>query len=361
MQTAKYIQVIDWIKAQIASGEVKGGEKLESENQLSARFGISRQTVRHALDLLVQEDILERVHGSGTYVRKNRHTMVDRRLSHHVTILSTYVDAYIFPRILKSMAGVLEQAGYGVRIIFTNNHLETERRELIRLLEEDCRDPLIVEPVMSGLPNPNLQYYRQLQARGIPVLFFHSFYPELDAPHVCMDDEAAGRLATEYLIQRGHRRIGGVFKADDGQGRLRYQGYLTALMEAGIEIDEERICWIDSREMKNLSYMRPKICERLQHCTAWVCYNDELAHDLTEFLLQKGERIPEDISITSIDNSELAKLNAVPLTSVTNPMEALGVKTAENMLQLIRDPDFDATFLFPVDIEERCSAATIEA
>ncbi len=359
VKTSKYQRVTEWVKNRISSGELRGGDKLESENELSELFGISRQTVRHALGILVQDGILERVQGSGTYVKDLEAEEEKLELSDNVTIISTYVDGYIFPRILKSMARVLEQAGYGVRIIFTNNHLETERRQLTRLLEENSRDPLIVEPIMSGLPNPNLKYYRKLKERGIPVLFFHSFYPELDIPHVCMDDEAAGRTATEYLIEHGHTKIAGIFKADDGQGRRRYKGYLKALLKAGIELKEERICWIDSQELRSFSAMRPKILERLRNCTACVCYNDEVAHELTEFALAAGLRIPEELSITSIDNSELARLNAVPLTSVSHPMEELGEKVAESMLHLIVDPEYRATYEFPVDIEVRGSVATI--
>ena len=54
-----------------------------------------------------------------------------------------------------------------------------------------------------------------------------------------------------------------------------------------------------------------------QTCSACVCYNDEIAHLVTEQCIQAGIRIPDDLSLVSVDNSELAKLNAVPLTSVT--------------------------------------------
>lgn len=70
------------------------------------------------------------------------------------------------------------------------------------MLDEGSRDPLIAEPVMSGLPNPNLKLYRRLLARGIPILFFNSFYENLDIPHISMNDVQAGRAATEYLIEK---------------------------------------------------------------------------------------------------------------------------------------------------------------
>lgn len=362
MRISKYRQVTEWIQNRIASGELNRGDQIESENDISRTFGISRQTVRHALGLLEQQGVLTRVQGSGTYVSDEKAVEEEKKeLSHTVTIITTYVDNYIFPRILRPMVERLEKDGYSARIMFTGNRIETERKLLERFLEEGNRDPLIAEPVMSGLPNPNLKYYRRLMSRGIPILFFNSFYEGLNIPHISMNDVQAGKTATEYLIQKGHTRIAGVFKTDDGQGRRRYLGYLKALGHAGIELDESRICWIDTLEMKDFSRIVEKVKNRLRGCTACVCYNDEIAHELTRRMLQNGKKIPEDLSVVGIDNSDLARLNAVPLTSVGHPMEALGTRAAETILQLIKNPNSDVTYEFPVEISERSSVCTYAA
>ena len=68
-----------------------------------------------------------------------------------------------------------------------------------------------------------------------------------------------------------------------------------------------------------------------------------------------GIRVPEDLSLVSIDNSDLARLGSVLLTSVVHPMEALGQKAALNMLELAKNPMFDATYEFTPDIEVRDS------
>lgn len=329
---SKYQQVIEWVRQRMQNGELSAGDRLESENELSAFFGISRQTIRHALELLVREGVLERRQGSGTYIKDTKASEEEKlELSKTVTIVSTYVDGYIFPRILQAMVRELEKGGYGIQIMFTNNRLETERRLLLRLLEEKSRNPLIIEPVMSGIPNPNIKYYRRLKARGIPSLFFHSYYPELDIPHVSMNDEMAGRAATEYLIRHGHTKIGGIFKSDDGQGHRRYKGYLKAFLHAGIEIEESRICWIDTQDVQSFSDIYPKVRKHFADCTACVCYNDEVAHELTEAQKDETWLGSEGISMISVDNSELARLNSIPLTSVTHPMEALGQKAAEGI------------------------------
>ncbi len=372
---AKYRGIVEWIYDRLQSGELRGGDRLESENELSSRLGISRQTVRHAMALLEEEGLLDRVRGSGTYIREGAEKKLRAErpvsnssgnaaqflhrgpLSNTVTILSTNVDGYIFPRIIQAMVKGLSKEGYDARILFTENRVEKEYEFLTRLLEEPVPSPLIAEPVMSGLPSPNLDCYRKLQERGTPILFFHSSYEGIDIPCIRMDDVEAGRLAADHLISKGHRRIAGIFKLDDGQGRSRYEGYTLALRSHGIPLDDRRICWIDTLEQEDLPSVWEKIRSRIKGCSACLCYNDEVAHALADCLEKEGKQIPEDLSVVSIDNSQLAQLSRTKLTSVNHPMEELGRKVARNMAGLIRDPSFDASCVFQVELTVRDSVA----
>jgi GntR family transcriptional regulator of arabinose operon len=356
----KYQQIMDWIHKRIESGELRVGDRLETEAELSDQFHFSRQTVRQALANLEQEGMINRIQGSGSYVKSAGAWDGGLQLSRSVTIISSYTDSYIFPRILQSMARVLQEAGYSTRIIFTGNRRETEKNILSDLIRSGSRDPLIAEPVTSGLPNPNLIYYRELRQRGIPILFFNTYYPDCDIPHVSLDDEAAGRMAAEHLIHLGHRRIGCVFKNDDGQGLRRYQGYQEALISAGIPLEEKYVCWIDTEDMKEMLRYDEWILRRLRGCTAAVCYNDEVANMLTQLCQDHQIRIPQKLSIASIDNSRLTQLNPVPLTSVSHPMEELGAKAAENLLGMIRNPNFDASYEFAPNLTVRDSTMRIQ-
>ena len=138
------------------------------------------------------------------------------------------------------------------------------------ILDKKRVDGIIAEPTKSGLPNPNLNLYRQIMEQGIPVIFINSYYPELKAPHVSLDDKIAGKMATKYLIQCGHREIAAIFKADDGQGHRRYAGYIEALMEADIRIEDKRIVWIDTEAVRNRNMREESswILRRIQGCTA---------------------------------------------------------------------------------------------
>lgn len=359
-KTPKYQQIMDWIHKRIDTGQLRVGDRLETEAEISARFDFSRQTVRQALANLEQEGTINRIQGSGSYVKNALAREGSSPLSKSVTIISSYTDSYIFPRILQSMAKVLQEAGYSTRIMFTNNHRETEKSILSELIRSGSRDPIIAEPVTSALPNPNLALYRELRQRGIPVIFFNTFYPDIDVPHVSLDDVAAGRQVTEYLISLGHEHIGCILKNDDGQGIRRYMGYQQALTDAGIPLAEKRVCWVDTHDLKEMLHKDEWIIRRMKDCTAVLCYNDEVAYMLTELCAEYGIGVPSELSIASIDNSRLTQLNSVPLTSAAHPMEELGSRVAQNLLALIRNPNTDATYEFPPKLTVRESAVKLE-
>ena len=80
-----------------------------------------------------------------------------------------------------------------------------------------------MEGTKTGLPNPNISLYRKIKEMGIPIVFVHCAYPELDSSVVVgMKDYEGGRMAVNELIRQGSRKIAGIFKSDDRQGLLRY-------------------------------------------------------------------------------------------------------------------------------------------
>lgn len=350
---AKYQKVVQWIKEKIERNELKDGDRLESEHMLSSRFGISRQTVRHALLVLEKEGLVEGRQGSGNYVRC-AHQSGKTEKENTVILVSTYVNAYIFPNIIQGIEQVLTRQGYALQIMFTYNKFATERKVLEDILQMKEVAGLIIEPTQSALPSPNKAFYEEILGRNIPVVFFHSYYENLPIPHISINDREAGKEAARFLIENGHTEIGGIFKLEDGQGHRRFTGYVEALLEAGLEVQDDRIVWIDTQdERQDLKLCREKVLERMKNCTACVCYNDSVAHGLSEICRGEGIRIPMDLSIVSIDNSQLAQLNMVPLTAMIHPMERLGVRVAMQFLKLIETPDADVTYEFPAEMVVR--------
>ena len=183
--SAKYEGIVRWIREQIEAEELQPGERIESEYQLCDRFGVSRQTVRHAIAVLEKEGMIEKRRGSGTYIKESGIIGVRRKKTMQIAVMTTFVQEYIFSGIENKMS----RAGYGIQISITNNSVDKERFILKSILDKKRVDGIIAEPTKSGLPNPNLDLYRQIMEQGIPVIFINSYYPELKAPHVSLDDK----------------------------------------------------------------------------------------------------------------------------------------------------------------------------
>ena len=342
---AKYRQVIDWIKENIETGNLRPGERLMSETELSRKFHLSRQTIRHATGELASEGIVTRIRGSGTYIGGKEPPV--REVRHmNIAVVSTFYESYIFPPTLKGIERVLSKEGYAMQVSFTDNKIRREETILKSILEKDSVDGLIVEPAKSALPNPNLKYYMEILDRGIPIICFNAHYPDLDVPCVRIDDAGIAEKAANLLLDAGHRKIAGIFKSDDGQGRYRYQGYLKALLDRGISPDEKRMIWIDTTDYRDLCNVEEYLFTRMGDSTGLLCYNDEVAYQVIDLALKRGIRIPEDLSVVGIDDSYLGGVSRVPFTSFPHPKDILGKKVAANLLRMIAQPGFDGNYLF---------------
>lgn len=360
MVQPRYMVVVDWVKSELLKGNLNPGNRLNSEHELAEKFSLSRQTIRHAIAVLEKEGYVTRVQGSGTYISDNNIT--DKVNRKNIAVITTYVDAYIFPQTIQHIERVLSDAGYTVQISFTTNRISREKTILEGIVEKDDIAGVIAEPTKSSLPNPNLKYYKQLMKKHVPVLFMNAYYEVLDAPHVSMNDKLAGKLATKYVIEKGHKRIGGVFKLDDGQGARRYAGFLEAMNEADLKVTGNDLLWFDTVDVENEENIKDlvsRIRRRLSTCTALVMYNDEVAYKVINEFNKMGINIPEDISIVGIDDTLLSTSGTVQISSVAYPTKKIADKTALNLLELIKDGRFDANYEFDVELVERESVKDI--
>ena len=329
----KYYSLMEKLKQDIQSGKLPPGEKLPSENQLSAEYGLSRHTVRKALGLLSAEGYIYSEQGRGTFCSERlRHT----KKSHNIAVVITYITDYIFPRLIQGMDQVLSANGYSIILKSTGNSRKLEAEALEDILKKDV-DGVIIEPSKSQLVCRHEHLYRLLDEYEIPYIFIQGIYEQMEEhPHILMDDSRGGYLVTRYLLELGHRQIAGVFKADDFQGRERHKGYVQALQEAGLPYDPDRVVWFHTEDRKTKPSMGiEKMISRKIPLDAVVCYNDQIAFGVLHKLKAMGIKVPEDISVTGYDHSLYAR-GEIELTTIAHPQEKLGEMAAELLLEQIR-------------------------
>ena len=332
----KYQVLADALRTGILSGKYQ--KVLPTEQALCAQFQVSRQTVRQALSVLENERLIERRQGSGSYIREKREAVPLPRRS--IAVVTTYISDYIFPSILREIESVCSENNSAPLLFATQNQFSNERRILQSLLEMDHLDGILIEGTKTGLPNPNIRLCRQLTEKGIPLVFMHGNYEQLsDAVSVLDDNCAGGRMLVEYLYQKGHRGIGGIFKYDDLQGRQRFSGYLEGLEQFDLSPEDGNILWYGTAQKDRFlkdDYTEDRIAGLLSSCSAVVCYNDEIAARVVSYLTRKGLSVPGDLAVVSFDNSPYSEMSTPRITSLSHGQYNVGRLAAETLFRLLR-------------------------
>lgn len=333
--STKYRQLADQLKKELADNIKYGHYKLPTEQELCARFHLSRQTVRQALSLLEQEGLIARRQGSGAYATG----LLPDMEKNHVAILLSSDTEYIFPALLGDLETFLSKEGYSISVFITNNRTDTERIILQRLSEEPLRG-LIAEPSRSALPTPNFDLYEKLSATGTHIVFFHGYYSNLPPSLYVKDDNfSGGFMLGQFLIEQNHKQIAGIFQLDTIQGQERHLGFVRAMLEAGLPIDEDTIAWFTTGQLTRLEkkqdtrFLSDFINQNLSSCSAIICHNDEIAYWLIKELSYRNIHVPDDISIVSFDNSYLSELSTPGLTSLSHEPHEVAAAAVSLLIQ----------------------------
>ena len=164
----------------------------------------------------------------------------------------------------------------------------------------------------------------------------NSHYEDLNSAYLVMDDERGTYKLTQYLIELGHKKIATLVKEDDIQGQKRKQGYINALIENSLTINEKFIgeYTTDTQEMYIVRFVR-EIINAKEKPTAIVCYNDNIALKVMGILREEGIRVPEDMSIVGFDDSSLATASETKLTTIIHPKKNMGIQAAKYLISMI--------------------------
>lgn len=348
----KYADIAAVLKEEIQKGVYASTGRIPTEFELVERFSVSRQTVRQAINCLKTDGFLYQIQGSGTYIldpfarRQGRVCRGER----NVTVISTYISDYIFPNIICGIEKALSSAGIGFNLVATGNRVDVERRILQRIIETSDVDGLIVEGTKTAFPNPNIDLYHRIEALGIPVVFLHSTYPELqDAVVVGMDDYHGGRLSASYLLKKGCHQISAIFKSDDRQGLQRYRGFCDELLAQGVGLENAKIRWYTTEDILSSGlHIGSKKVLSIADAEGFVVYNDRIATALVRDFKACGMGLSP---IFSFDHSALCLAYPEQIYSIGHRKEELGRLAAEKTIRMM-EGEKENSFFFQWEMPE---------
>jgi DNA-binding LacI/PurR family transcriptional regulator len=172
------------------------------------------------------------------------------------------------------------------------------------------------------------------------------FLPESDVPHVSIDHQQAASDAVQYLINRGHRRIG-LINSDERflYARQRRQGYELALAGAGLEIRPELMRITGGTSYLRGSQAAAALLSTVAPPTAVFAVSDMLAIGAIKAFRRAGLRVPDDMAVIGFDDIPIAEVFEPGLTTVAQPMHALGATAVELLLHKLSGGTPDSRIL----------------
>lgn len=228
-----------------------------------------------------------------------------------------------FGAMLRGVEDVLDAQGMHLMVSSGHEDAKTEREALEFLFR--CRaDALIVH--VEALSDAELAAFASHET---PLVVVGRYVPELADQSVYHDNEAGGRLVTEYLLEQGHTRIAHVAGPSAiHDSRARLAGYRRALENAGLRYDENLVVEANFEE-EGGRLAAKRLLERDLGFSALFASNDQMAVGALSAFREEGLELPKDISLVGYDDVYLARYLYPALTTVRQPIVEMGRAAAQ--------------------------------
>lgn len=260
-----------------------------------------------------------------------------------------------FAGIVRGISSGLLETSMQLWLAIAQSPIERERVE--HHLTNQHVDGVLLLSLHDTDPLPTL-----LEERGLPTVLggrpARMLQPGAQsAYYVDVDNAGGASQAVKYLFARGRRRIATIAGPQDtGAGLARLTGYREAVQATGGGVNPGLIAYGDFSEGSGAACMRRLlgVCPDLD---AVFVASDQMAFGALRTLREAGRRVPGDVAVIGFDDAPIARQADPPLTTVFQPVEAMGRQMARLLVSRIRGEQLPAPYVvLDTRMIERASA-----
>ncbi len=243
-------------------------------------------------------------------------------------------DTPFFPLML---TGVEQECrACGMEMLMCNlDRRDSNYEEQVRWLQHDKASVVIL--LGTELMDDDIDLIRGITS---PLVVIDYWREDMSFDAVLINNADSARMATEYLIGKGHREIGylmGSFRIKPFRSRL--VGYQTALRKAQLPLRKEYVVTLSANldgayaDMKRYLLTKPKLP------TAFFADNDIIALGAMKAMWECGIRIPDDVSVIGFDDLTFSSIATPPLTTLRVPKQEMGRIAVRRLRDMMKDND----------------------
>lgn len=305
-------------------------------HDVATRAGVSKSLVSRVLreSPLVSEPrraaVLRAIDELGYRPNAAARTLVGRR-SMTLAVLVSDLHNLFLPEVVSGFDDVVEQRGYTTMIVSGKRREQTEEAALHRLLELRV-DGIVCATVRLG----RAALAEASRSAALVNLTRTPAVPRVDV--VVNDDRAGAALAVDHLVGLGHRRIAMIGDEDERAGADRIRGYRESMIACGLG-SEIRVVPGGFTERGGFRAASELLSEPGPRVSAVFVASDLAALGVLDAAADAGVDVPGGLSVVGYDNTPLARLRRIDLSSIDQSAATIGTAAAGALLARIEHPD----------------------
>jgi len=277
--------------------------------------------------------------------------------THTIGLILPDISNLYFSELAKVIEEECKKYGYTVLYGNTSDSVESDF-EYLNIFIDSNVDAIIIVLSASFNEADKVHFDSIIDNNNIPVIILDRSINDKNKKSVLLDQQLGGYLATNYLINLGHQKIGCITGPKNvTSANERLSGYILALSEAGIPFDESLIAEGDfsvEGGARALPYLLG------QSVTAVFASNDMMAIGVYRECHRFHLQIPQNLSVVGFDDIFLSEFLEPPLTTISQPIVQLAKETVNQILLLLRGEASDKEdVIFKPVLKVRGSAISI--
>ncbi len=309
--------------------------------QIARELDVSVSTVSKALrdSIEISEDTRQKIKAFAklyNYKPNNIALSLKNIKTKTIGVIIPEIIHHFFTTVISGIEQVANAKGYHVIICMSNNSFDKEVINM-ELLANGSTDGFIISVAKETQQKGDYHHLQEVIEQGMPLVMFDRVIDGINCDKVIIDDVIGAKKAVQHLIDTACKNIALISTVDYvSVGKLRTQGYLEALEENDIKVNEDLILKIedyDNSELEIKKFLENKNVDGL------FAVNEHFAIYAIKAFTDKEFKVPDDVSVVGFTNGELSKLFIPSLTTVSQHGEEIGAQAARLLIKKLENEE----------------------